>query len=113
MRMRPRIPCIVTPTIGFDVHSQEQLGNAVHTKCTVISLSLISGPTSVRTDSSASRGSAAERTAIARLLFAPGIAKIDMKVEIHGRSLRIMAIDPRFTMGGTHDHDEVDLTIWV
>lgn len=113
MRMRPRIPCTVTPTIGFDVHGKEQLGNSVEAKCTIISLSLKTGPTSVRTDSSASRGSASERTSEARLLFAPGIVSIDSKIDVSGRSLRVIAIDPRHVMGGKHDHDEVDLVIWA
>ena len=113
MRMRPRIPCTVTPTIGHDVYGAEQLGNAVKTKCSIISLSLKTGPTSVRTDSSASRGSASERTSEARILLAPGIAEIDSKVEVQGRTLRVIAIDPRHVMGGAHDHDEVDLVIWA
>lgn len=111
--MRPRISCTITPTIGFDKYGAEQLGTLVKAKCTIISLSLKQEPTSVRTDSSASRGSAAERVSEARLLFAPGLAAIDSKVEVHGRSLRIIAIDPRYTVGGTHDHDEVDLVIWA
>lgn len=113
MRMRPRIPCTVAPTVGFDKFGQEQLGNAVSTKCTIISLSLKTGPTSVRTDSSASRGSSQEKTSEARILLAPGLASMNAKVEVSGRSLRIMAIDPRYTMGGTHDHDEVDLVVWA
>ena len=113
MRMRPRIRCTVTPTVGFDVHGSEQLGKTVSAMCTIISLSLKQEPTSVRTDSAASRGSAKERLSESRLLFAPGIATIDAKVVVHDRSLRVIAIDPRHTMGGTHDHDEVDLVIWV
>ena len=113
MRMRPRIPCVVTPTVGFDVYGKEQLGNAINTKCSIISLSLKTGSTSVRTDSAASRGSGAEITSEARILLVPGVAEINAKVEVQGRTLRIIAIDPRHVMGGKHDHDEVDLAIWV
>ena len=113
MRMRPRIACVVTPTVGFDVYGKEQLGDAMSAKCTIISLSLKSGPTSVRTDSAASRGSGAEQVAEARLLFAPDIAQMNSKVEVQGRTLRVIAIDPRHVMGGAHDHDEVDLVIWA
>jgi len=113
MRMRPRIPCTVTPTIGFDVYGAEQLGDSISTKCAIISLSLKSGPTSVRTDSAASRGSGNERTSEARILLAPGIASINSKVEVSGQTLRVIAIDPRHVMGGAHDHDEVDLVIWA
>lgn len=113
MRMRPRTPCTITPTIGFDNFGQEQLGKPVGVKCSIISLSLKTGPTSVRTDSSASRGSASEKTSEARILLAPSLATMNAKVEVSGRSFRIMAIDPRHTMGGTHDHDEVDLVVWA
>lgn len=107
------MPCVVTSTIGFDVYGKEQLGNSIKTRCSIISLSLKTGPTSVRTDSAASRGSGAEITSEARILLAPGIAEINSKVEVQGRTLRIIAIDPRHVMGGAHDHDEVDLVVWV
>ena len=113
MRMRPRIPCVVTPTIGFDVYGAEQLGTPKKEMCSIISLSLKTGPTSVRTDSAASRGSGSEKISEARILLEPGIAELNAKVEVQGRTLRIIAIDPRHVMGGDHDHDEVDLVIWA
>ena len=113
MRMRPRIPCTITPTVGFDKYGQEQLGKPVAVVCTIISLSLKTGPTSVRTDSSASRGSASEKTSEARILLAPGLVNMNDKVDVSGRSFRVIAIDPRHVMGGAHDHDEVDLVVWA
>lgn len=113
--MRPNADCMITPTLGHDVHGAEQMGTAKPGRCAVVKLSALSGPTSVRTDSSASRGSAQEKTADARLLFAPGSVSIDDQILILGRKLRVISIDPRVKLGrgGKVDHDQVDLLIWV
>jgi len=113
MRMQPNADCTVTETIGHDRHGAEQLGNSRKARCAVVKLSALSGPTSVRTDSSASRGSASEKTADARLLFAHGTVKIDDKIDIHGHSLRVISIDPKVRLGGGIDHDQVDLIVWA
>ena len=114
MRLRATVPCTISPTVGHDIHGAQQLGNSYMAKCAVVKLTAASEPTSVRTDSSATRGAAREVLADARLLF-PVHTKIaiDDKVEVLGHNLRVLSVFPRLTIGGSHDHNQVDLSIWV
>lgn len=114
MRLRATVPCSITPTVGYDRYGKEQLGNSYTAKCAVVKLTQVSEPTSVRTDSSASRGAAREIIADARLLFPKTTAVgIDDKVEIMGVSLKVLSVFPRTTIGGQHDHNQVDLMVWA
>lgn len=114
MRLRATVPCDITPTVGYDIHAKEQLGDSYRAKCAVVKLTSVSEATSVRTDSSASRGSAREIVADARLLFGPKTKiNIDDKVDVMGFSLKVLSIFPRLTIGGRHDHNQIDLAIWA
>jgi hypothetical protein len=70
-------------------------------------------PTSVRTDSSASRGNAEEMTAAAKILF-----QVSAKPQrgdrfvIHGIVLRIETVEPRADTFGQLDHWETTLVLW-
>lgn len=114
MSLRANATAKVTPTVGVDIYGKEQLGVSYTAKCAVVKLTQASEKTSVRTDSSASRGAAHEITADARLLFPPSSGvKIDDKVEVHGFSLKVISVFPRVSVTGRYDHDQVDLNVWA
>lgn len=114
MRLRATVPCSITKTVGYDVYGKEQLGDSYTAKCAVVKLTQVSEATSVRTDSSASRGAGREIIADARLLFPKTTdVGIDDKVEVMGVELKVLSVFPRTTIGGKHDHNQVDLMVWA
>lgn len=70
-------------------------------------------PTSVRTDSSATRGNAEEMTAAAKILFQVAAnPKRGDRFVIHGIVLRIETVEPRIDTFGKLDHWETTLVLW-
>ena len=80
----------------------------------MVHLNGLAAISSVRTDQSASRGNAEERTEIAKLLF-PSTVTIGLedKFEILGHTLRVIKIQPRNSVLGRLDHYEVDFGAWT
>ena len=112
---RPNIPCRITsmdqPT---DMYGQPTEGKHTDTKCGIIRLEQSSIKTSVRADSSASRGQAIEDTAQSRLLFpANTVIKAKDRVMVAGFTLEVQSIYPRYDIQGRLDHWQVDLDIWA
>ena len=70
--------------------------------------------TSIRADSSASKGQATEITALARILFLPNenIGPRD-KVAVSGYELEVESVYPRHDVNGQLDHLQVDLKRWA
>ena len=114
MSLISNTPCVITRTVGKDIYGQDQYSDPEDSFCGVVKLDIISEKTTVRTDSSASRGRAHEIEADARLLFESHI-ELDRndRVDVMGHSLRVVAIFPRLDVHGDHDHNQVDLMAWV
>ena len=80
----------------------------------IIKLEQKSEKTSVRTDSSASRGSAQEILADARFLFPKDvILKEGDRIQFGGFYLTVVSVFPRHRVTGELDHWQVDCDIWV
>lgn len=112
----PTVPC----QISWLLLEKDDYGNSKHSYpvtvyCSVVKLSDESKSTSVRADSSASRGNAKEILSDARLLFKPNIPiKIGDRVEIHGFKLEVSSIRARFEASQNKiDHWQVDLQVWA
>jgi hypothetical protein len=111
----PNRPCQIRKRIpSFNVYGEPEDGYAppVDALCGIVKLTFGVDQTSVRTDSSASRGNADEITADARLLFRPlyDIALGDMIVA-EGRTLKVVDVQPRIAVIGRLDHYQVDCNI--
>lgn len=119
--IRPRSPCwIKKNTVRYDGH-----GRPIHssirkkTLCAIIRLQDTIDKTTVRADSSASRGRAEEELASGRLLLKPNedIATGDLiEVEIKGApniTLEIKSIFRRIDVGGQVHHIDVEGEIWA
>lgn len=105
-----RIPCKIRKQSGTDVYGQAAYGDPAEAMCAVVKLDASAIKTSVRTDSSASRGSAEEVAPVGKLLFPPiyDVAIGDL-VLVHGLTVKVKSVQPRFAVFGGVDHNEVDL----
>jgi hypothetical protein len=82
-------------------------------RCSVVKLTSYSAKSSVRADSSATRGSASEFEADAVILLPPKTkANVNDILIVGGIKLRISGIRPRFDVQGNIDHKEIDAIFW-
>lgn len=111
--INPTVPCIVVKTEGTDVYGRAITDKRVRAKCNIVQLLSSNEKSSVRADSSASRGRAHEFVNFSKLLF-PKHVEINMNdiVEILGMKLQVKSVFPRHDVHGKLDHYEVELTVW-
>lgn len=119
--LRPRVPCTIrTRTTAYDrygqpIHSETER----ETRCAIIRLTSSVDTTSVRTDSSASRGRAEEVVYDVRLLMAPreSVKRGDLvTVRLKGAealTVEVMEVHPRADVAGRLHHIEVDGNRWA
>jgi hypothetical protein len=114
MAFIPNQDCLVSKANEeTDEFGQPTFAAPVEERCAIVKLDLAREKTSVRVDSSGSRGNAQEFTANARILFTrDSIIAVGDKVEILGNVLRALSKFPRHDIGGSLDHYQVDLEIW-
>lgn len=98
---------------GFNKFGEPRFMAATMVPCAVVKLIGIAEKTTVRADSSASRGSAEELSTNAKLLF-PIVFRPTKgdRVSIAGEVMRVSEVHPRFAVGGHLDHFETDLMRW-
>ena len=107
-----KTPCKVRHKHSTDVYGQPIYGPAKPSKCAVLKLLKSRQPTTVRTDSSGTRGHADEVIADAHLLMlATEPLDLDDFIEVSGFTIRVSAIRHRYDTGNTFDHKEVEGSI--
>jgi hypothetical protein len=95
-----------------DIYGTAEYMPAVEIRVGVIRLQESSMKTTVRADSSASRGSAMEETTISRILVpAKTVVEQGDEIRIQGFALTVQSIWPRYNIAGRLDHWQLDLTI--
>jgi len=100
--------------VGNNVYNEAVFSEPKTVECGVVHLRGAAQKTSVRTDSSASRGNAEEVVAAAKILFQPHIEiGLGDRFEIAGLTLRVTSIQPRIAVTGQHDHNEVEFEVWT
>lgn len=112
MLFRPNTTCrLFTQKEGFDIYGTRQWSLPKVTPCAVITFDLATTKSSVRVDSSGTRGRADQLQGIARFLFPHTVALLrgDI-VEKDGFWLKLVEIFPRYAVDGRMDHFEVDFT---
>jgi len=112
----PNVPCRIFQLLGDkDEYGESQYARPTPAHCSVVKLSNSSKSTSVRADSSASRGSAKEVLADARLLFSVNTQiKIGDRLEIYGFKLEVSSVRAHFQVFQNKiDHWQVDLNAWA
>lgn len=111
--INPTVPCVVVKTNGTDVYGRVQMGQRVRTKCNIVQIVNMREKSSVRADSSASRGRAHEFVNASKLLFQKHIAiTLNDIVEILDMKLQVKSVFPRHDVHGKLDHYEVELAVW-
>lgn len=116
MLIQPNIDVVVTKRGGHDMYGQEMPGREIKSRCSIVKLLSGMERTSVRTDSSASKGSAHESVSDAVLLFPPDIDiefgdKVTLAVT--NTHLKIIGIFPRHDVVGRLDHLQVTAVVWA
>lgn len=114
--------CSISP-VTRDRYGQELAGTPAAALCSVVNMFDRVEKTSVRTDSSGSRGAADDNTVDVRLMFParfkPLLVKdaqiviTDPRAEQGGRKLRIWRIFPRQEVTGALHHIQVDCILWA
>jgi hypothetical protein len=99
---------------GFNLFGEPDFDRGETVPCAVVKLIGIADKTSVRTDSSASRGNAEETLTEARILF-PANVEVSSgdRFEINGFTLRVQSVHPRYNITGKLDHFDVALEKWI
>src|SRR3569833_3178731 len=110
---RPNQRCRIQLSGGKDVYGQPKPGAYVSEQCSVVKLLITNTKTSVRADSSASRGNARELHADCVLLLRPNtLVKIDDIVEIAEAKFKVSGRFPRHDAAGRLDHVEIHAMMW-
>lgn len=109
----PNTTAVLTPGAGVNKYGEPSWGTPRTVRCAVVRLDTTSEKTSVRTDSSASRGNADEVTTMSKILIMPeGAPSIGDRLVIAGLTFRIMNRHLRYDVNARLDHYECDLEIW-
>lgn len=110
---RPNQNCVIRKQDGHDMYGMPKPGAKKKERCAIVRLKQLNDKSSVRADSSASRGNAREIEASVLILLQPNtIAEIDSIIEIFGDRYRIMSMNPQFAISGRLDHYEVECDYW-
>ena len=106
----PNNKVVVEFFVGTDAFGKKQYSLPKEISCGIVYLRHANQKTSVRTDSSATRGSAKEDFNSSRILF-PSNVRLSFgdKVSINGFKMTVSKVHPRYSIPGRLDHWEVDL----
>lgn len=110
----PNVQVKVSRRSGRDLYGKAAYAAGVMVPACVVKLPTSDKKTSVRADSSASRGAAVEQEADTRFLLTPTaqIAQGDL-IEFWGKSYQVQVVHPRFDVFSRLDHIQVDCGAWV
>ena len=108
----PNTTALHSAVTGLDLFGGETYAPEVIIPCAVVSLAPTLQPSSVRADSSNSRGSAQDLVAAARILLPAYILVSEGdKITVHGVNLRVSAKQPRLGVMGNLDHWQIEAMI--
>lgn len=111
---RPNTTGLLMTQKGHNVYGEPDFAPPVEVRCGVVRLNRTAQKTTVRADSSGSRGASAEFVSDAKILFLPDVEiGIGDRFEIYGMKLRAVRIEPRIAVTGVHEHNEVDFEVWA
>lgn len=99
---------------GTNIYGEHNdLGPPELVPCGIVKLLGSYEKTSVRADSTASRGTAVEEVILSKILFLPSQApRIDDQFEVAGLVLKCVGVHPRYSILGKLDHHECDFDRW-
>ena len=113
MLFNPNQTCIIIKNVGYNIYGEPVREERITERCALLNASGSMKKSSVRADSSASRGNALEKTADYWLILTASTkAELDDLIEIHGVRVKINQLIPRYSLAGKHDHTEAYCSMW-
>lgn len=110
--LMPNIVATLRRQTGFTAQGRPTWGGETSLKVAIVSLRTLSERSSVRADSSASRGRAEETRADGVVLVPPEIAvHVSDRLHMLGLTYEITSVFPRHGLGGTLGHTQIELKI--
>lgn len=111
--LMPNQVCYLIKSAGNDVYGQPKPGVRSKERCSIVKMPTVDVKSSIRADSSASRGTAHElQTNGTVLLTSVTKALMHDILEIRGQQMKIIGVQPRWDATGALDHIEVTVSIW-
>ena len=111
---RANLKCEVSLMTGSDGYGKRTYGDWTTARFAIVKLERSSRKTSVRTDSSGSRGYAQDIEADARFLFhSETVLTPGDRVRFGSVMFTVVSVFPRHRVTGEFDHYQVDLNIWA
>ena len=112
--LRPCNFCALSKKTGIDVYSQPVFSSPVMERCSIIKSKLNEQHTTVRADSSASRGFAQEFLTANMILLTPKtLAEYSDKIVVANIQILVVSLNPMFDVWGKLDHYELVGAPWV
>lgn len=114
MLFNPNTTCVIIKNEGYNMYGEQTYSKERITEnCAVLDAKRSVKKSSVRADSSASRGNAQEVIADFWLILEQDtVAEIDDLIEVRGVRVKIVDMIPRYGLDGHHDHTEVACQMW-
>lgn len=111
---RPNLKCEVAGFSFNDVYGKRVYKPYTTVPFAIVKMEVSVDKTSVRTDSSATRGSAHEILADARFLF-PTYVKLKPgdRIKFGDDLFTVESVHPRYSVLGIFDHWQVDCNVWA
>ncbi len=100
--------------VGYDVNAEKAYGVPIECPYGVVNMVIGAQKTSVRADSSASRGAADEIATTRSTILVPpyvGVSLNDRFISREGYKFIVNMIHPRYSVSGVLDHIEVGLEV--
>lgn len=113
MLFNPNRTCVIIKNVGYNIYGEPERTQRITEKCALLEDGRSIKQSSVRADSSASRGNALETVADYWFILMPDTkAELDDLIEIDGVQVKIVEISPRFSLYGVKDHVEAKCEMW-
>ncbi|NIH77424.1 hypothetical protein FHV99_004676 [Ochrobactrum sp. P20RRXII] len=110
----PNLKGWMQSSTGYDVNAEKIYGAQRECPYATVSMKIDLQKTSVRADSSASRGAADEIATTRTKILVPTYVTAsfgDRFVSVEGYRFLVQSVHPRYSVGGRLDHYEIDLEI--
>ena len=110
----PNKKCRIHTSSGqYDLNGRPVQGQIVGEMCAVVRMLTRAEKTSVRADTSASRGAAIEEVSDGKFLLMPRtVADYDDLIEVDGQKFKIVGKQRRYDINGRLDHYEIFGESW-
>lgn len=113
MLFNPNATCVIIKNAGYNVYGEPERTERIQERCAILNAGISMKKSSVRADSSASRGNAFEKIADYWLILEYfTTAEIDDLIEVNNIQVKILQLIPRYGLDGKHDHTEALCQMW-